>query len=250
MLPTSVLYKLLTAPLVELCVGNLFSKRVYTSAGWIAVPPRTANKIKAAIFFGLYEYPEKVMIRKWLPAKRDVIEVGGSLGVITNFIRSRLDKDALMVTVEANRALIPFLKQNVANGVCSTSKTIVMHGAASAAPIQFVQGSTNLSGQLIESRLNEGIYVPNYSISQIAFMHKLTSYSIVMDIEGSEYDLLENDLEGILKAKCIICELHGLMEQKIAFIQKLLELGYRYVDSKHTVHVFLKNSYDSIQNIS
>ena len=65
------------------------------------------------IFWGFYESAELRLIRKHLPATLDVVELGGSLGVVAAHIGQRLEPGRQLISVEANPALIEALRTNI-----------------------------------------------------------------------------------------------------------------------------------------
>src|SRR5262245_44365469 len=73
-----------------------------------------ADRTKAEIFWGIYESAETRFIQRYLRTDVDVVELGSSLGVVSCQIRRILAPRARLVCVEANPALLPAWRSNLA----------------------------------------------------------------------------------------------------------------------------------------
>ena len=87
--------------------GRIPSSGVRIDLSNEAVPDR----IRAAVFWHLYERAEIQLIKRYLPRDLDVIELGSSFGVTAAHALARLDPERRLVAVEANETLLPALRQ-------------------------------------------------------------------------------------------------------------------------------------------
>jgi FkbM family methyltransferase len=155
--------------------------RIWTDEG--SLQPST----KAALFWGLYEKSERLMIARYLPQDVPVIELGASIGGITNVIRRRLNDDTPMISVEANPLLLPLIKKSLAEN-CHGGHVDVIHAAISYGPGEIVAFSIDPVSTNSKVAKNEHaknvLHVPQLSLAQIVRNSDLKRYSIVCDIEG------------------------------------------------------------------
>jgi hypothetical protein len=73
---------------------------------------------KSTLYFGLYEREETDLVRSYLPRDEPVIELGGSIGVVSCLTNKLLECPEDHVVVEANPVLIPTLERNREQNGC------------------------------------------------------------------------------------------------------------------------------------
>ncbi len=88
------------------------------------LPPRAGLGVRSSLLRDKYERDEAAMILRHLPADLPVIELGGSLGVISALIRSRLSPGTRHLIVEANPALIEICAGNAAGKADGLSEVV------------------------------------------------------------------------------------------------------------------------------
>lgn len=212
----------------------------------VEVPARVGAGVCNALLRGKYEPDEAAMILKHLPADLPVIELGGSLGVISRLVRSRLSADTRHLVVEANRDLIEICSSNAMRDA-GPGATEVLHAAL------YYDGPVarfNIGRDVHTSALDDGkghasaVEVPAVTFSQLC--ERLGSpdrLSLVSDIEGGEYDLFFRDTELLQRIDTAIIELHpqsyaaqgGSVE---ALLRQCAEAGLELVDQQMDVYVF------------
>jgi FkbM family methyltransferase len=237
--------RILDLPLCRLRGGRIVSEGCTIDAGDPAVTPW----VRSLIFWGFYERPERLFVNKYLPANRDVIELGGSIGVVSSTIVRRLDPGRRLVTVEANPALIDLLRRNVlqnANG----QQVSVLNRAISCGPekSEFVDlefGTSNLSGWVSkDSRSNVTRRVSAVSLGELATEHGIEEFTLVADIEGAEAGIFRHDAGSLANCKLMIIELHAIeLDGKRLAVNDLRdiitdELGFVLRDRRDDVLVF------------
>ena len=99
--------------LIKKKLGYILGVNIPTLNGIIKVPQNTISEIKAKIFLGTYEYAEMKLISKYLPENNSVIELGGSLGIITRKIQKIISRKNIIVTVEANKNMLSYMSFNI-----------------------------------------------------------------------------------------------------------------------------------------
>src|SRR5580658_6946429 len=73
----------------------------------------TSRTNVAAIFWGFYEAAEIRLIHKYFDGNTDIVELGGSLGVVSAHIMSKLRPGKKLIAVEANPYLTKNLRLNI-----------------------------------------------------------------------------------------------------------------------------------------
>jgi FkbM family methyltransferase len=186
----------------------------YVLDGQNFLVPKSASLVaRRAIQKGLYEWPERLLVSKFLPKDLTVLELGGSYGIVSNIIRRHIDIDVRQIVVEANSDLIPICAHNVSlAGV--TENTYLLSAAlgySESGFLQFDLGSGHHSSRLVcpNKFSSEAREVPVITMSSL--VDKYTEgacFSLVCDIEGAELEMLRRDGDALKKCKCLILETH------------------------------------------
>ncbi|MCV0397599.1 MAG: hypothetical protein K5872_20515 [Rhizobiaceae bacterium] len=94
----------------------------------VTVPPEAGLSAMNALIRGKYERDEAALILKHLPSDQPVIELGGSLGVVSKLAASRLAPGTPHLIVEANEDLLPACRANAGEGLRSSMPRSPMTG--------------------------------------------------------------------------------------------------------------------------
>ena len=248
MLKLLVARLLLSRP-IGMTIAKLYRNRIpfdgmhiWTDEG--SLQPST----KAALFWGLYEKSERRMIARYLPQDVPVIELGASVGGITNVIRRRVNDDTPVFSVEANPHLVPLIKKSLAeNG--HGGRVDIVHAAISYGDgdtVAFSIDPVSTNSKLAENEHSTNVqHVPRVSLAQIVQNNDLTRYSLVCDVEGAEFQIVEQDMEAFCGAHTVIIELHNTSDGKKAddLVARIIDSGRMYLVDRHgNVCVFRGNS--------
>jgi len=239
----SFAYWLLTEGPIGALTGAILESRVYDRRGPVIVPIATKRALIAAIVYGVYEYPERVLIRRWLPRNMNCIELGCSIGIVSRLILRSLDPSCRLIAVEASKALFNLAQTNISAAGFS-DRFIPIFGAISYEGdyVEFAeQAGHHTSGRIADNRSSEGVRTPTVQLRELKQVLN-GPYSLVMDIEGSEFDLLEKDAESLSDCYAIIAELHGDKSSETAFVKALIERGFVLAEVKHSVYAFLRRA--------
>jgi FkbM family methyltransferase len=213
--------------------------------------PAVTPWARTLIFWGFYERPETRFVRKYLPANHDVVELGGSIGVVSAQIGRRLEAGRQLVCIEANPSLMRLLHQNAtrnAPGVRVSVRNCAV--AYSDEPSEFVElmcGKSNLSGRVARPGTRDTCRVPATTLTQLLSDHGINSCSIVSDIEGAEAGLLMSDSQALAGCQLLIIELHESEVKgrrvSIADLVRILtvDLEFNQIDQRHNVYVFVRS---------
>lgn len=165
-----------------------------------------------ALLRGKYEAEEAALILSHLPPDRPVIELGGSLGIVSALIGSRLGAGVPHVIVEANGALLPACAANAGAGTragVELRQAAVFYGGPVA---RFAAGGNIHANRLAEAEGAGVIEVPAVTLESLwRGIGQPEGFSLVCDIEGGEVPMVLAEPEVLAHAGVVIMELHPLV---------------------------------------
>lgn len=219
-------------------IARLFGDRIpHRGLRFDTSHPIIRNEIKAALFFRGYESAEYRFVSKHIPRDCDVVELGGSMGVISCAIRKMLDRDRKLVVVEADPRLADVLRRNLALNGCEANVTICQQAIAypGGGTIAFIEGETSVSGRIAEAGTAlRTIDVPAVTLSTLLDRNGIADFCLVSDIEGVEWDIFAHDIDALSRARVIVLEMHAAsgVESECAQIDTILATGlFDIIDS-------------------
>lgn len=196
------------------------------------------DSLKAALFFRGYESGEYRFIEKFIHSDIDVVELGGSIGVMSSIIRRKLAPSRKLVTVEADPRLAVLLADNLSrnglrDGVVITQKAI---SYSDEPTVTFAQGETSVGGKLAEAGDTRPTFtVPAITLATLIEENGISDYALVSDIEGVEWSMIEGDLDALARARVIVMETHsqGDEAREAGLIDSLVKAGNFTVAGRH-----------------
>lgn len=203
-------------PLVGVVIAFFFRDRIpYRGMRIHTTGEVVGDSAKASIFWGIYESAEARFIRRHLCTRRDVVELGASLGVISSLIARKLAPGYRLICVEANPGIIPLLRQNIAVNAPRAAVS-VLGGAIdyelSAGDTAVLHvGGAHTTTRLLTPGDVTGSRLPTQAVhlrDLLRSMH-IERYTLVADIEGAEAGLLMDDAESLSGCEQMIVELHA-----------------------------------------
>jgi len=206
---------MLTSKIIAAFIGAFVSEPVRVNDMFFQVTPQEfdgrsfpkqqINLIKTQIVTGIYESAELRFIEQFLPNDYDVIELGGSLGIVSCYILKKISDDKSVIVVEADQGLAGILAHNLRSNF-PDRKFQIINKAIAYENVNFSPSSTSLSGQAVFSSGSEG--VARITLAEIVnLLNK--PYSLVCDIEGMEASLFSNEFRSLNLCRAIIVEADG-----------------------------------------
>ena len=177
------------------------------------LPPNTEIEIANALIKNKYETEEVHMISSYIPPNNSVIELGGSFGIISGLISKKLNNGAEHIIVEANPLLREVCLANAKAGSSKTNIKIVQKAICyNEKMVEFNLANNPHSSSLFDlpvRKVQKTIKIPSITLNEIyQSLENPIDYTLVCDIEGSEEDMVINEMDTLAKAKTIIMELH------------------------------------------
>ncbi|MBW3095711.1 FkbM family methyltransferase [Pseudohoeflea coraliihabitans] len=202
----------------------------------ITVPDTVMFSLKRQLMRGMYEEAEREIIARHLDPDSPVIELGGSIGVVSAFIASRLSPRIRHRIVEANPALIDICRHNAVRARAGEGTDVVWAAVAyGAQEVAFTAGENTLGSRVAPA--GEGdITVPTTTLAeQIAAINAGDGYTLIMDIEAMELEVLANERGALAHCRMAFIEFHpGLYAQEgrtvAEFFALAAEAGFEVFD--------------------
>ena len=180
----------------------------------IAIPDEIPFSIKRQLMERRYEEPERRLVERFLDPALPLVEVGGSLGVLSAYIGRRLLPEAPYLVVEANSRIVETCRANARTGRGPDGRLTVMNCALAygASEVSFPV-SDNIHGNRLGSVSGarpQMITVPAHTLADLRRLldQRPGPFSLVMDIEGYEYDVFGNDGATLKDCALAIVETH------------------------------------------
>lgn len=192
-------------------------------------------------FLGLYEKEERFFCEKYLTHKDNVLEIGGGFGVISSVIKNQI-KEGRLVVIEANYKNIHYIKKNLKNNNFNDVKVENVFISNSSGKTKFYLNESFLRSSSKLKTKNE-VLVNNVKLKDIFREYKNCFNTLVIDIEGGEIELFEENLELITKfVSKIIIEVHPkiLGNLKTNEFIKNIKKNYKLKEFKNDVFYFEK----------
>lgn len=189
--------------------GLLFDIKggVYTTEGMAfhIAPEQFPRSYRSRLYFDIYEAPERRLAHKWIKPDSAVLELGGCVGVVSCVINKLLTQPENHVVVEANPTLIDVLRDNRdANGCFFHIENCIVSRADTAD--FYIAGLMTANSK--DSGNGQRITVATSTLKELEGRYGITFDTLVLDIEGGEFDFfIENEAE-LTQFNLIILEFH------------------------------------------
>ena len=173
--------------------GDLFER----GGALLTIPAHIHPNIRYLLAKGRpYEAEETAFFKQVAKTGTPVIELGGSLGVVSAMIRTVIGPDARHVIVEAKPDLAEICRQN-ASLAATQGATEVIQGAIAytdAKAVRFASGENEHAGHIAEDGDTDGFDAPVIRLAElVAKMPKELPHVLMCDIEGGELDMIRHE---------------------------------------------------------
>lgn len=198
---------------------------------------QVSRQVRAGIFNGDYEEPERILIRAVLRPGDRVLEVGGGVGFVS-LLCARLVGPENVLTYEANPGMRRIILANYAlNELTPTLRDRAV--TAAGGDITFFVSDNIISSSLYQRDGGRAATVPSDALDAVIAEWRPTV--LVMDVEGAEVDILPaSRLDGL---RALILELHPHVVSEAALGRMrahLAALGFREARTVQKSSLFLR----------
>jgi FkbM family methyltransferase len=175
----------------------------------VTVPsPRELGVFRTAeILAGRYEQEEAELVKAYVPDASDVVELGGGIGFITAMTEHTTDNIGRHLVLEMNPQLHPILRK------IKEANQLEVHidkaaYAAQSESVRLEPGDTYTQTSVSETS-TKGEPIPAKSLSALVDEYDLNQFALIVDIEGAERGLLEDEFDTMVEhCPVVIMELH------------------------------------------
>jgi FkbM family methyltransferase len=225
----------------KLAAGVCFDvfKGQYETEGMRFTVPKdqTTRSMRGRFLADTYEWPERTLVKRHLPGRCRVLELGGGLGVLSCVVNRLLDDPTAHVVVEANPALIPLLvRHRRTNGARFAIENCVVSRETSAR----LAVGRDLDSSSVGA---DGIPVATKSLEEIEAAHRVTFDAIVMDIEGGEAEFIVGHPAKLRQLRFLMIEFHadGLGSEGVERLRgRLRDVGLHRRDQLLATEVYTR----------
>lgn len=194
---------------IEPLLGLIFDLRGgrFRADGCTFIIPKdlTSRSYRACFLLGDYEPEERDLIKRFLHPGDRVLELGACLGIVSCVTNRLLADRRAHVVVEGNPMLIPTIHRNRQLNDC---QFLVENCAASVKEdVTFYLHPVWVVGGTTQRESNLPVRVPGRSIGDLTKRYGPFT-ALIIDVEGSEYDLFTHDADILKSVRLVIAELH------------------------------------------
>jgi FkbM family methyltransferase len=186
-----------------------------------------------------YEAPERRAIARYARRHLPVIELGGSIGVVSCVTNKLLQTPTAHLVVEANPLAIPHLEGNKKLNQCQFE--IVNRAIAYGVDFVTFRPNSSMCGNSITVDGDLApVTVQAARLGDLARDRGFNRFTLICDIEGVEYDLVCQETEALKSADTIIMETHDRFigaDKSRLMMTKLADLGFKLVEETEFVVV-------------
>jgi FkbM family methyltransferase len=191
-----------------------------------------------------YEEFERRVARQYIRPELPVVELGSCIGVVACVTNRVLQKGKLHVVVEANPLAIPIIETNRALNQC-TFEILNAAIAYDRPTVTFCPSVTLDSNSLRNNSGSDPVTVETMSLRDIVHQRQIGPFTLICDIEGHEYDLVQHEADVLRLAEIIILETHARIigdAKTSELLDKLTEIGFTKIDEQATVLVLKRSA--------
>ena len=207
---------------------KLMRPKMVTNAGLKIYLGDQANSSYAkSIYRDTHEAEERAIVERNLDPQDIVLECGAGLGVVTTLCCQQIGSERVF-SFEANRKLEPTLRKTFALNHVSPQLAMSMVSLAGGEQQFFAADRFVVSSRYDNSQQYAGQQQTLESVSIQSLIDELKPTFLIMDIEGAEVDLADENLDlGSLEKLCIEMHPHIVGDEEISqLIANLIRQGF------------------------
>lgn len=210
----SLVARLLVSPPMAAAVSAVSRHRIRShDLVFDTADPIVSRRVEAKLRFNLYEGAEIRFARRHLRGMDTLVDLGSSLGFTASHAVHAMGPKGRLVSVEANPALIGFLRRTLeehARGWDIRIENAAIAYGTETATLQF--SDATMAGRLSEL----GTTVPATTLSALLERHGIGDYALLADIEGAEAQILTEDAGALSGCRRAVLELHDTPDLSVA----------------------------------
>ncbi len=200
---------------------------------------------KYALIKGRYEAAELYFVNKYVKNNDFVIELGASIGIVTRLISKKVGVLGNVIAIEGSKKVFNSEKSNLKNidnirYIHALGFPFYNVNLNKYKNLKFEDSSSFLGGQIGK---NISYNNQNDIIDLTIIPDGYEDYGLIVDIEGSEQEILSDFALIDHRISYIIIELHPMIygeNTKIKILNKIINFGFYCSEFKNDVFVLLR----------
>lgn len=195
---------------------------------------------RSRLYFDIYEAPERTLAHKWISPGASVLELGGCVGVVSCVVNKMLASPENHVVVEANPTLIGLLTENRDTNGCAFR---IENCILSRAPKAEFYIAKVMTANRKDSGVGTRVDVEVRTYEEIENRYAIKFDTLIIDIEGGEFDFFKENAAHLGELNLVILELHRniLSPHQVQLCISLLEeAGLTRVDEDGETEVWAR----------
>ena len=211
------------------------------------MPENFDSITKFLMRFNIYEKKERSLLNDMFD-DTDVIEAGAGVGLISMYIKKKIDKKKLIM-LEPNTKMNEIIINNfLINNFKKEDINILNYGLSNTERqnVIFQKFESDMANTISNETLDYNLKKQNtetietISINSIVKKYNLKKFQLILDIEGEEVNVIKNNNEWIDNCNCILLENH-LPKIKLNELNNyIINKGFKIVQKKENVFLFKK----------
>lgn len=169
-------------------------------------PGQLPRSYRSRLYFDIYEGPERALAHKWIHPDARVLELGGCVGVVACVVNKMLDQPQSHVVVEANPTLIDILRANRDANGCSFQ---IEDRIVSRSPESDFYIGKLMTANRKDSGAGRRVTVGTVTLESLEAERGVKFDTVIMDIEGGEFDFFAENAARLAELNLVILELHA-----------------------------------------
>ena len=204
------------------------------------------NAMKISLLKKKYERFERHAVLQYVRPEYPVVELGACIGVVSCVTNRALKNPKCHVVVEANPNVIAILQDNRDRNQCEFE--ILNMAIAYDLPSITFSPANDFRGTSLRAHNSyekPSVTVPTAQLGEIVEQRGYDCFTLVCDIEGHEYELVQREPHILNRVDTLILETHARLigeDKNRAVLKKLAYLGFRTIDQDLFVVVMRRNA--------
>lgn len=211
----------------------------------IHLPGHLQSAMQWMVLNGQYEEAERRLVERFLSPDVPVVELGGSLEVLSSYIGGRINPTTPFVVLEANPEIVELCRRNAtADGTRSNVHVINAALAYDSDTVSFHASRKVHVSRLASPESPGNVTVPATNLAQLLHEQRIENeFALICDIEGAEWDLHLRDGDALGRCALAIIELHPTLLERHgrtvqSFLDRMATYGLNLVAREADVYAF------------
>jgi FkbM family methyltransferase len=215
--------------------------------GCVFIIPKnlTTFEFRACFLTRAYEADERMLVQKYILPDDCVLELGACLGIISCITNKLLRNPASHVVVEANPYCLSAIHRN--RNLNQAGFLVENCAVSNDARVNFFVNPAYVTGSSAKTSSGHAVAMPGRSLPELAARYGPFSV-LIMDIEGSELEVLESSAAVLLNFRLVIIELHDWVvgAAGVNRCREILEQsGFKMVERSYITETWINHKFDA-----